>query len=166
MPPMFVPPLALFVGPGCRSALGSLTVRADILGENHRVCYPELMPHLHACVGGVQHLLCPWMVDCCLSFLSLQSVTFDTHSWRSIVSTMTLQNMSAVLTSALSHCRILENRAVLKFFAEDRVLNILVGFTPGSLCWRTCASTTMVSLKFLLQDPLQAVATVATTTLP
>jgi len=33
-------------------------------------------------------------------------------------------------------------------------------------CWKTCASTTMVSLKFPLQDPLQAVATVATTTLP
>jgi len=33
-------------------------------------------------------------------------------------------------------------------------------------CWKMCASTTMVSLKFPLQDPLQAVATVATTTLP
>jgi len=30
-------------------------------------------------------------------------------------------------------------------------------------CWKMCASTTMVSLKFPLQDPLQAVATVATT---
>jgi len=34
------------------------------------------------------------------------------------------------------------------------------------MCWKTCASTTTVSLKFPLQDPLQAVATVATTTLP
>jgi len=33
-------------------------------------------------------------------------------------------------------------------------------------CWEMCASTTMVSLKFPLQDPLQAVATVATTTPP
>jgi len=36
-------------------------------------------------------------------------------------------------------------------------------------CWKMCASTTMVSLKFPLQDPLQAAATAATaasTTLP
>jgi len=30
---------------------------------------------------------------------------------------------------------------------------------PMPLCWKMCASTTMVSLKFPLQDPLQAVAT-------
>jgi len=35
-----------------------------------------------------------------------------------------------------------------------------------SKCWKMCASTTMVSLKFPLQDQLQAVATVATTTQP
>jgi len=36
----------------------------------------------------------------------------------------------------------------------------------GHQCWKMCASTTMASLKFSLQDPLQAVATAATTTLP
>jgi len=30
---------------------------------------------------------------------------------------------------------------------------------PSKRCWEMCASTTMVSLKFPLQDPLQAVAT-------
>jgi len=33
-------------------------------------------------------------------------------------------------------------------------------------CWKMRASETMAPLKFLLQDPLQAAATAATTTLP
>jgi len=36
----------------------------------------------------------------------------------------------------------------------------------GTFSWKMCASATKASLKFPLQDPLQAVATVATTTLP
>jgi len=39
-------------------------------------------------------------------------------------------------------------------------------FLTCSACWKMCASTTMASLRFPLQDPLQAAATVATTTLP
>jgi len=36
---------------------------------------------------------------------------------------------------------------------------------PCGWCWKICASTTMVSLKFPLQDPLQQVASVNTTTI-
>jgi len=46
---------------------------------------------------------------------------------------------------------------------SDRHLD---SFLKTCCCWKMCASTTMASLKFPLQDPLQAVATVATTTLP
>jgi len=35
--------------------------------------------------------------------------------------------------------------------------------SKGSNCWKMCTSTTMVSLKFLLQDPLQQVASINTT---
>jgi len=37
--------------------------------------------------------------------------------------------------------------------------------TPGIICWKMCASATMASLKFLLQDPLQQAASINTTTI-
>jgi len=46
---------------------------------------------------------------------------------------------------------------------------LFVDFPLPASCgkrWKMCASTTMASLKFPLQDPLQAAATAATTTLP
>jgi len=44
-----------------------------------------------------------------------------------------------------------------------QVIQLLASCQSGAVCWKMCASTTMVSLKFPLQDPLQQEASINTT---
>jgi len=77
-----------------------------------------------------------------------------------------LQCASTLLGMSLNPNSILRKRGMIRRgqeyqrFVAVRIMFDLIGLRMRRRnCWKMCASTTMVSLKFPLQDPLQAVAT-------